>query len=126
MYKGDYLIHFGIPGMKWGIRKNRVSTGVRRPVRLSRNERKDMRNFIRRTFDYEKARYRRGDYAKQEEDGKDDYHLIKAENTIIKKYGKKKYNEFNKAEKRREMKAVAGYLAVSLGSIVALNKLGKI
>ena len=26
----DYLMHYGVPGMKWGVRKRRVTTGKKK------------------------------------------------------------------------------------------------
>ncbi len=31
MKNQDYLMHYGVQGMRWGFRKRRVSSGVRRP-----------------------------------------------------------------------------------------------
>lgn len=33
----DYLIHYGIKGMKWGVRKQRIASGVGHPFRRKRD-----------------------------------------------------------------------------------------
>lgn len=34
----NYLMHYGVPGMKWGVRKSRISTGSKKTRRQKRRE----------------------------------------------------------------------------------------
>lgn len=41
----DYLMHYGIPGMKWGIRKNRTSVG-KKPTRQKKRQDSYSRDYL--------------------------------------------------------------------------------
>lgn len=40
----DYLVHYGVKGMKWGVRKSRPSTGQRRRAKKTPEQKKAFRN----------------------------------------------------------------------------------
>lgn len=40
----DYLVHYGVKGMKWGVRKSRPNTGQRRRTKKTPEQKKAFRN----------------------------------------------------------------------------------
>lgn len=151
----DVLMHFGVPGMKWGVRKNR---GDR--VKISRSERKEMRKYQSKTLDREqKASDKKYKIDKQREslrkysaDTQLERKLAnnlgattkanrvrtekaqklkksieksnaeanrKTTQAMVKKYGKKKVDSFNKSENRRAVAIVATVSALTLASMAA-------
>lgn len=49
----DYLEHYGVKGMKWGVRRNRDSGGSDKPRKISRKENRKMNREAKSAF-YEK------------------------------------------------------------------------
>lgn len=147
----DILMHYGVPGMKWGHRKQRV--------KIDRQTRKQMRNDMRRYSEQEKNRAnKKHNIDKQRESLRKhsadtqlerklakDYGVStkgerirkekaeklrksineanaeanrKTTERMVKKYGQKKVDSFNKSETRR---GIATLAAIGI-TIVAANK----
>lgn len=94
----SYLIHYGTPGQKWGVRKyqNEDGTWTEEGLRRRRKEQKDLYKSVKN--DVKKGTFNPDDYKynnliRKEIDKKDLYNLTKDRNNFNKKYNKALENQ---------------------------------
>lgn len=149
----DILMHYGVPGMKWGHRKQRDKVKIDRQTR--KQMRKDMRRYSEQETNRANKKYKidkqleslrkhsadtqlertlaknlnvltKGERVRQEKAQKlrksiNDANTEanrKTTERMVKKYGQKKVNSFNKSETRRGIAKVAAITA----TVVVANK----
>lgn len=118
----DYLIHFDVPGMKWGRRKARETGG--NGNRMSRPERKALRREQKSIMkDYNTTlKARKYEYNSKLSSGKlkgtERHPIEQARRDMHKKYGKKSFNDAFDAQQRAATKATI--VGAGLGTLAAV------
>lgn len=110
-YKENYLIHFGIPGMKWGHRKARSSIG---------SDRRQLRKQYRNEYKAKKASGQStsiGSGAHKMNLNKTNYANYKADKALKQKYGSKAIKEYKQKNTKTALKAGAALTAASLAGL---------
>lgn len=116
----DYLIHFGVPGMKWGRRKARESIG---------SDRRKLRSEYRKEYSMKKASGQStilGKGPHQMNLNKTNYANYRAEQALRQKYGNKAVNTHDKKIQSRQNKAIAGLVgatALATAGLVVADKI---
>lgn len=146
----DFLYHHGVKGMKWGVRKDNLSRSERlsmredqEKIRRSEWEKADNKYGLKEKWAAAEAQAKKVyDRSGIDAIGRDkkyqklfnDYDRLndKAEievgrktvDTMIKKYGKQKYEQFDKAQKRANLATAVGVLVGFPTLMMALPTLG--
>lgn len=125
-YRSNELYHHGVPGMKWGVRKNK---NVKTNKRVSRKELKKQRKAIAKDY-FDTRRIKESIYNRDFNRGKitgtEDSWERKAYNEMKKKYGKTKLDDAIKwnekaGEKLSIVSSMVGVAGV-IGATYLLNK----
>lgn len=114
------LTHFGIPGMKWGKRKQPERSGSGNTRKISQKELRKQRKAILRDYN-NTLRYHKQDYRNKLSSGKikgneKDY-MTKTYDDMIKKYGKKKLADAQKYQNR--VANVGSFIGAAAGASLA-------
>lgn len=107
--ESDYLVHYGVLGMKWGVRK-------KRSISLNKERYKENYNLIK---------------SRLKEKGIDSKKLQNYERGGVSKKKVKKYlgsdiklsqvNDYIKHKNKKAMKAVAAFSTISMAAVMAYN-----
>lgn len=130
----DVLIHYGVLGMKWGMRRAKSSSGLSRKERKEqRQERKEQRKERRKERkeilnEYSlnqklKSAQLQKDYARGKNTDKN--YLDEAYKTTVKKYGKKKVDDAVKYNQRVGNIAQVAGAGVGIAAVIAYNQMTK-
>lgn len=108
----DQLIHFGVPGMKWGHRKNQDE--YRQFNRDQRQLRKQYRE------EYSRTGGKIGVGANRMNLNKTNYSIQRTDAALRKKYGGKKYNDYRHRPEKNALKAAGAMTGVAAAGLGAL------
>lgn len=126
-YQEEFLCHYGVPGMKWGQRKQKGLTGrisgKRAAKKALKNQRKQIFKEYSSSIKVEKAKDN-ATLGTSSYNSKSSY-SDRAYNQVAKKYGKKKLNDAIKANERRGNIAAMGSAAAGTAAVMAYLLLRK-
>ena len=107
VYNDEYLLHFGIPGMKWGHRKGPSTKDMRKDrFKISKTE------FTKANKKYDVyGRKSEQDYEKAYEKASNEANK-KIASKMLKKYGRQNINRLSKSDKIRFNLGVASIVAI--------------
>ena len=103
----DYLVHYGVPGMKWGVRKARPTSGERRRRREERKETRKQKRAIRKNYTGSRDSVARREYQKKNINEMTNDELREG---ITRMQLEKQYRDFTKADTMRGHKIVSNVL----------------
>lgn len=112
-----YLAHYGVLGMKWGVRKKQPSIGRERNKLIKKYQ----NEYIAKKALGKSTKIGRGTH--QMDLSVTNYAIQKAGTDLRKKYGNKAVNDYNRKSRNRQLKAGAALATASLalmgGSILS-------
>lgn len=110
-FQEEFLCHYGVKGMKWGHRKQRVSIG---------RDRRQLRKQFRKEYRIKKLSGKSTTIGKgphRMDLNKTGYANYKAEQAVRKKHGNKAVNAYDKNKSKKEWKAIGALGAAAVGTL---------